>query len=282
MNDGEWSIDAPQTIDIDGVVQLDAECTAGRLDVLAHDVCFTRIEVTEVAGSPIHLSLDNGVLTLRHRSTARGLLQRLLDSGSFSASKVKDRSVVTVHVPSSVKVIASNVVGDCLVAGIRADVRAGTVAGSILVDGTTGTLGIETVSGEAIVRNHTGAMGSESVSGDVTASGALRDVTASSVTGELALDLLVDPGTARVDTVSGSVRIRVPHGVGIELEAQTVTGSVHLNEQSFHGVAKKIHVNDGPATPRASIHTEGVSGHVAVFNAPSTSTARSAPEQAAR
>lgn len=282
MNDGEWGIDAPQTIDIDGVAALDAECTAGRLDVLVHDEDFTRIEVSEVSGSPIRLVLEDGRLSLRHRTTALGFLQRLLENGNFSTAKVKDRCVVTVLVPGTVKVSASNVVGDCLVAGSRAEVHAGTVAGSILVDGTTGRLGIDTVSGEAIVRNHTGALTTESVSGEVTASGALQAVAASTVTGDLSLDLLVDPGTVRVDTVSGDIRIRVPDGIGVDLEAQTVTGSIHLNEQSFQGLAKKIRVGDGPATPRVAVRTEGVSGRVAIFNAPSAATASPEAEEASR
>ncbi|WP_417218833.1 DUF4097 family beta strand repeat-containing protein [Arthrobacter sp.] len=268
MDDGEWLIDTPRTIDLDGVLELDAKCTAGRLDVLAHDEAFTRIEITEISGSPLRLELADGVLTLRHRSTARGFIERLLESGTFSWSKVKDRSVVTVLVPATVKVGAHQVVGDCLVAGLKADVEAGTVAGSLLVDQTTGRLGIETVSGEAIVRNHTGILRSSSVSGDVTASGALRDISASSVSGEVSLDLHVDPGTVHVDSVSGGTRIRIPAGVGVDLEAQTVSGSIHLNDQQFHGVARKVRVNDGPASPRARIHTEGVSGRVAVFNAP--------------
>lgn len=282
MNHGEWTIETPQTIDVDGVLELGAECTAGRLDVLVHEEEFTRIEVSEVSGSPIRIALVDGKLALKHRTTARGFIERLLDSGNFSWSKVKDRCVVTIMVPASVKTSASNVVGDCLVAGIHADVHAGTVAGSLLVDGTTGALDIETVSGEAIVRNHTGTLSSGSVSGDVTASGALREVTASTVTGELALDLLVDPGTVRVDTVSGGVRIRLPHAVGVDLEAQTVTGSIHLNEQSFQGLAKKVHISDGLSTPRASVRTEGVSGRVAVFNAPPTSPTQVAPEEATR
>ncbi|WP_372699450.1 DUF4097 domain-containing protein [Arthrobacter sp. JSM 101049] len=282
MDDGEWSIEGPRTIDIDGVLELDAECTAGRLDVLAHAEEFTRIDVTEVTGSPIRVALENGVLVLRHRTTARGFLQRLLETGTFTAGKLKDRCVATILVPAGTRVRASNVVGDCLVAGVAADVQAGTVAGSILVDGTTGRLGIDTVSGEAIVRNHTGAFASESVNGDVTASGAIDDATASSVTGELALDLLGTPQTVRADTVSGSVRIRIPDGVGVDLEAQTVTGSVHLNDQSFHGVAKKLRAGDGPAAPRVAIRSEGVSGRVAVFNAPSDAPAGAAPEEAAR
>ncbi|HXD28438.1 MAG TPA: hypothetical protein VN621_06730 [Arthrobacter sp.] len=282
MDDGEWSIEAPRTIDIDGVLELNAECTAGRLDVLAHEEEFTRIEVTEVTGSPIRVALEDGVLVVRHRTTARGFLQRLLDSGTFTPGKLKDRCVATILVPAGTRVRASNAVGDCLVAGIGADVHAGTVAGSILVDETRGRLGIDTVSGEAIVRNHTGALASESVSGDVTASGTIDDATASSVTGELALDLLGTPRTVRVNTVSGSVRVRVPEGIGIDLEAQTVTGSVHLNDQSFHGVAKKLRVGDGPVAPRVAIHSEGVSGRVAVFNAPSAAPAGAAPEEAAR
>lgn len=281
MDDGEWSIDATRTIDIDGVLELNAESTAGRLDVLAHDEEFTRIEITEVTGSPIRVVLEDGVLLVRHRTTARGFLQRLLDSGTFTAGKLKDRCVATILVPTGTRVRAGTVVGECLVAGIAADVHAETVTGSILVDGTTGHLGVETVSGEVIVRNHTGGFSSESVSGDVTASGMIDDASASSVSGELALDLLGSPRAASASTVSGSVRIRVPEGIGIDLEAHTVTGSVHLNDQSFRGVAKKLRVGDGPVAPRVAIHSEGVSGRVAVFNAPSQAPAGAAPEEAA-
>lgn len=281
MNDGEWAIDSPRTIDIDDVREVRAECTAGRLDIVAHAEDFTRVEVAEVSGAPITAIFRDGVLLVRHRSTARGFLKRLLDSGTLSAAKIKDRCVVRIHVPSAVTASASSVVGDCLVAGIAADVHASSVTGPILVDGTRGGLDIDTVSGEAIVRNHTGRLSCESVSGDVTASGRLESVTANTVSGSLALDLLGEPLSVTANTVSGDIRIRVPHGYGVALEAETLTGGIQLNEQSFRGFGKKVRTGDGPATPRVAIHTEAVSGAVAVFNAPLDAAAAPAEESVA-
>lgn len=268
----DWTVTAPQTIDVDGVRELVVDSTAGRIDVLAHPDGLTRVEVGEVTGDPLTVELRDGILTLTHRTSAMRFLERLLKGGQLPSGKARERCVASIAVPARTRVTVRTIVGETLVAGIGAEVSASTVTGPLLVDETTGRLSVHTVSGEAIVRGHRGRLAAESVSGDITASGHLSDVIAESVSGSIHLDLFGTPETVSATTVSGAVRIRVPAGLGIQLAARSASGAVALNERTFGGIGTDVRASQGPEDPSVAIRTEGVSGRVSVFNASPSAT----------
>jgi hypothetical protein len=57
MEENTWSVTGPQVIDVDGVRSLKLGIVRGRFDVMTHDEDVARIEVSEISGDPLSVSL---------------------------------------------------------------------------------------------------------------------------------------------------------------------------------------------------------------------------------
>ncbi|HEY8294181.1 MAG TPA: DUF4097 family beta strand repeat-containing protein [Micrococcaceae bacterium] len=259
MSANSWSISGPQTLDVDGVRELRASIVRGRLDVITHDESTTRIEVTEISGPPLQVSLSGGTLVIEHQETGTWLKKIVNINGS-------DRVVISIAVPAGIDVSAATVSGDGLVCGTSARTELKTVSGSLMADDTAGTLSANTVSGEIIARHHTGPLVAKSVSGEITASGFLSNVRANTVSGDLIFDILGAPEDLAAKSVSGDVTVRLAANVGIQVESRTTSGTVIVDDQRFTGTAQTVRTASGPAGSALRLHTTSVSGNVAVVH----------------
>ncbi len=265
MND-TWSIDGPQTIDVDGVRMLKASIVKGRLDVIVHDERTVRVEVSEVAGAPLEMTLRGGTLEISHNKGGEGPLGFLARQVNLAVSGYREEAVISIALPRDVPVKASTVSGDGLVSGTAATAELSTVSGSMMADETTGVLTVNTVSGEIIVRHHGGTLAAKSVSGEVTASGNLDHVRASTVSGDLSFDLQGAPQDLAVNSVSGNVTVRVPEQYGVDVAASSATGSITVNDQKFFGFSEKVKTRIGPEGRGLTVRSTTVSGTLAVFH----------------
>src|SRR5215218_4068056 len=156
MAEQNWTITAPRTIDVDGVTALRLGIIRGRFDIVTHEENVARIEVSEVRGDPLAVTLANGRLEVRHQLHGpQGWFKNLMGTVGHSS---ENEVVVSIALPAGVEVEAGTVSGDGLASGISGHSRLNTVTGSILADGTSGDLHVNTVSGEVIVRNHHGVL----------------------------------------------------------------------------------------------------------------------------
>lgn len=260
-----WSVTEPQTIDIESVSSLRAGIIAGRLDVIAHDGEGARVEVAEVSGEPLVVTLTEGRLEVRHREDgAQGWFKSML--GTISGA-TQNTAVVSIALPARVPVEVGTVTGDGLVSGTGPVTKLNTVSGSVLADGTHGELHINTVSGEVIARGHEGLLTAKTVSGEVTASGELDHVRANSVSGDLSFDSAGTMQDIGANTVSGALTVRIPHGVGLDLGVRTSSGRVVVDDERFTILGGKIAANLGPEGQRIRLRANTVSGDVAVVHA---------------
>lgn len=259
MDKDSWSIDSPQTIDIDSVTRLRVAVVGGRVDVLVHEEPCVRLQVSEIEGRPLRLSLENGKLTVRHG-------EEISLGRAWGGSSVPDRAVLSLGVPAGLAVSLESVSGDSLVCGCAAGVEISTVSGSLMVDDTAGALRVSTVSGEAIVRAHNGELVAKTVTGEVTASGTLSHVRATTVSGAMAFDLHGHPRDLAAKSVSGDVTIRVPADTAIEVNANTATGRINLNDRRYAGLAERVRTRLGPSGPALAVRSTSVSGTLSVFH----------------
>ncbi|MGG5751685.1 DUF4097 family beta strand repeat-containing protein [Zafaria sp. Z1313] len=264
--DGDWSVEGPQTLEIEGVQSLDAGIVGGRIDVIVHQEPVVRVEVSAVHGPPLTLELRGGRLKLRHRDDGPLGSVGVLIRGIGRRGGARHEAVLSIAVPAGVPVRAATVDGDGLVCGVDADVELKTVSGSIMADDTQGRLRAATVSGEVIVRHHSGPLTAESVSGEVTASGWLEHVRAKTVSGDVAVDLLGEPRSVGVSAVSGDVTVRVPAASGVHVSARSTSGSITVGEQRFTGLAEKVDTHLGPSGGALELTATTVSGALAVFH----------------
>lgn len=259
-----WTVTGPQTIDVDAVRSVRAGIVAGRLDVVVRDAPGARVEVSEVRGEPLTVTLDAGRLEVRHREEGpQGWLKGLLDTVGGSSM---NSATVSIAVPPGTIVELATVTGEGFVAGTGPTTRLSTVSGSLLADGTEGELHLNTVSGDIIARGHAGVLTAKTVSGEVTASGELSDVRATSVSGALSFDISGPCRTLSANTMSGDATVRVPHDVGVDLSASMVSGRVVVDDDRIHTSGGKVTASVGPSPGRLVLRAKSVSGNVSVVH----------------
>ncbi|WP_285725356.1 DUF4097 family beta strand repeat-containing protein [Psychromicrobium xiongbiense] len=254
-----WTIDSARTLDLDDVSELRVSVVGGRLDVITSPEPVTRLEVTDIDSIPLEISLESGVLVVRHGTDNWGSWLKRIGTRN-------QRITLSIAVPPDTTVHAATVNGDALISGMRASTDLHTVSGSVMSDATAGTMSVNTVSGEVVVRNHQGPLTAKSVSGEVTASGDLHTISAKTVSGDLAFDLNGHPAEAQITGVSGDMTLRLPAEVGVDLQAKTVSGKVILDDLRFSGSAQTIEAGSGPQEGRFRLKASTVSGDLSIVH----------------
>lgn len=264
MSEETWTVTGPQTIDVDGVRSLKLGIVKGRFDVVTHDEPLARIEVSEISGDPLAVTVVNGRLEVRHQLHGpQGWFRNLMET----VNNTSPNSVtISIAVPAGTEVEAGTVSGDGLVSGISGRTRLNTVSGSVMADGTRGQLHINTVSGEVIARNHDGVLTAKSVSGEVTASGTISNVRANTVSGDMSFDLHGFPRDLGANSVSADITIRIPHDVGVDIVAKSAGGSVMIDDRLFSQPGGRVETIAGPDEKLMLVRTNSVSGKTSVVH----------------
>jgi hypothetical protein len=280
MSDELWTVTGPQTIDVENVRSLKLGIVKGRFDVVTHDEAYVRIEISEITGDPLTVTLVDGRLEVRHQLQGpQGWFRNLMGTVNNTST---NSVIVGIALPSGVDVEAGTVSGDGMVSGISGRTRLNTVSGSVLADGTSGELHVNTVSGEVIARNHDGVLTAKSVSGEVTASGKFRNVRASTVSGDLSFDLQDYTNDLGANSVSGDLTIRLPHDVGLDIVAKSASGTVVIDDQMYAQPGSNVHTIVGPDERLMLVRTNTVSGKTYIMHgsAPSAENGHSVPGEA--
>ena len=266
MSDQQWSITGPQTIDVDGVSSLKLGMVRGRFSVVTHEDPVARIEVTDVRGDPVAVSLAGGRLEIRHQlHGAQGWFKNLMGTVGHNS---ENSAIISIALPPGVDVEAGIVSGEGLVSGASGHTRLNTVSGSVAADGTQGQLDVNTVSGEVAARSHTGVLTAKNVSGEVTASGELSNVRANTVSGGLSFDLHGYTQDFGANSVSGNVTIRLPHDVGVDVIAKSASGAVVIDNQRFPHLSGTVETITGPDRKLMLLRSNSVSGAISVLHRP--------------
>lgn len=260
-----WVVSGPQIIELEDVHALRVGLVGGRVDVVAHEdeSRGARVEVHDVAGRPLEVSLVDGELKVGYGHTLGGWESFLDKVRNFSD---KDSAAVHIAVPRDIKVRLGTVAAEGLLAGVRQDAQVSTVSGALVTDHTLGSLTAKAVSGEIAVRDHSGDLTLSTVSGDLTASGSLNRVTTNSVSGAISLDMTSLTTSVSATTVAGDVTIRLPHGVGVGVEAKTVSGRVVV-DGTDHTSSRpgRTHFDSRSGGTGCYVTVTTVSGHLTVL-----------------
>ncbi|AJT41380.1 DUF4097 family beta strand repeat-containing protein [Psychromicrobium lacuslunae] len=259
-----WTIDSPQTIELDGIRNLRLLAIKGRFDVIAHQdptETVTRLSIAEVTGDPLEVVKADERLEIRHGKT---------DAASWLSKdnplSSQNHLVITVEVPKNTSVDAKTVGGEGLLSGLDSLLKISSVNGSLVCDATVGELHVNTVSGEAIVQNHYGTFSSNSVSGEVTASGELQTIKSTTVTGDLSFDVFGPISSITTNSVSGNVLIRLPEKLSTKVKVNSVSGSVNVNDETIKVIGNTSRQFGDASHGIVNISVNSVSGSVTVFN----------------
>jgi DUF4097 and DUF4098 domain-containing protein YvlB len=156
------------------------------------------------------------------------------------------KSDLEVFVPSGSSVSIEGFAASISVAGVRGSVSAETVNGSITQTGAAKDVELQSVNGTIDVTKASGRLKAEAVNGTVTIRDASGELEASTVNGQLlvtggsfdraALESvsggvkfeagLSPKATLSVESVSGSVDLFLPAGLGAEFTVSTFSGAI--------------------------------------------------------
>ena len=115
------------------------------------------------------------------------------------------------------------------------------------------------------------------VSGDVVATGEIPRFQADGVSADVVLDLHGVPESASVNTVSGSVSVRLEDGVAYKCTVNTATGKLQFDDAEIRGVRGSYVKQGGELSGQwLDLRVNSVSGDIAVLHAPPAAEPRAA------
>lgn len=266
-----WAIAEPQKLTFDApVTSLDVRIVGGAVNIVGTDEPTARLEVSEIDGPPLTVTLQDGVLTVAYEGLPwNGFLKW------FDRQGRNHHAVVSLAVPAGAAVTVGVVGAGAVVSGIRGRTNLRGVTGDTTLVGLSGPVRAETVSGSVEAQSVTGELRFQTVSGDLTVvEGAGGRIRGDSVSGTMVLDLDPDPsGTPadiRLTTVSGEIAIRLPHPADATVEANTASGAVSNGFEDLRvggsWGAKKITGTLGTGT--GALRATTVSGSIALLRRP--------------
>jgi DUF4097 and DUF4098 domain-containing protein YvlB len=223
-----------------GRVSLHVQNPEGWVEVVVHDVPRTVVELHPMSESS-QRSIEAARINAQQRGDEHVVEVELPSKGRLSFRSSPDG--VRVLVPEGTSLTASTASADVTARGtlVAADVR--TASGDVQLDDvasdasartasgdiTLGRVGdrarLETASGDVELNTAGGELVIRSVSGDVTARHAEASVQANSVSGDIRLES-VQAGEVKVQSVSGDVVVGVKEGVGLWIDAQSLSGDM--------------------------------------------------------
>lgn len=264
MAQEKWLVDGPKTIDLESARTLKVGLIGGQIDIVAHDEPGVRVEVHEVVGKPLKVSVDGDRVEIDHPQLSWDNWIDVFKSWTGGRA----RADVSVMVPRGIQVKLGVVSASALLSGVTEDASLSTVSGDLVVDGVRGDLSLNSVSGELTVRNHYGDIDAHSVSGDLTASGELMRFAGDSVSGAVMIDATGIPDEIRINTVSGAVTVRMDAEVPASYTLNTVGGKIQLGDGSISGVKGRIAGKWGDLDKRwTDLRVNTVGGDVSVLRA---------------
>ncbi|MFF2504440.1 DUF4097 domain-containing protein [Streptomyces sp. NPDC058067] len=271
----EWSVAEPQKLAFDEpVTTLHVRVVNGTVNVVGTDEVSARLEVSEIDGPPLQVSLSEGVLTVAYDDLPWKGFLKWLDRKKWLDRRGWHRSaVVSLAVPAGTGVEVGVVGAGAVVSGMEGRTEVKGVTGDTTLVGVAGDVRTDTVSGNVEAQAVTGDLRFNSVSGDLTVvEGAGPSVRADSVSGSMIVDL--DPADRATDvhltSVSGEIAIRLPHPADAEVEANTASGTVSnaFEDLRVSGQWGAKSITGRLGTGRGKLKATTVSGSIALLRRP--------------
>ncbi|MER0246264.1 DUF4097 family beta strand repeat-containing protein [Streptomyces sp. HSW2009] len=279
-----WTLSAPQKLTFDDpVAALQVRIVGGTVNVVGTDAGSASLQVSEIEGPPLFVSLTAGTLSIAYEDLPWQGFLKLLDRKGWQRT-----AHITLTVPTAVRAEVGTVSAAAVVSGLTGPTEVRGISGDTTLVGLSGEVRADTVSGCVEVQSLGGSLCFNSVSGELTViDGMGSTVRADSVSGDMVVDIApsTQPADLQLSTVSGEIAIRLPDPANVRVEAHTTSGLISnafddlrvdsgiLGGQwgawvSPGGVGGKISGSLGTAGGR--LKAASVSGAIAVLRRPPT------------
>jgi hypothetical protein len=268
-----WHIDSPQQLTLEGEVShLDVWMAQGTLRVVGTDGP-ARVDVRKIGKSGITVTLDDGVLTVRHTVDRDGWRRWLGPAWWFALGWSRYHGEIVVAVPPAALAGLTVISGSVVASGLRHGATVDVTSGSIRLMGLGGTVRARTVSGSIEAMGVTGDLRMETVSGEIGLAESSADrVYARTISGAVTCDL--DNPYAHdvhINTTSGEIIVRVPADADFDVSLNATSGRVTSAFPEVRPVGRiGIHAAGGRiGTGAGTLRASAVSGSVSLLARPS-------------
>lgn len=258
-----WRVDDELEMDLEDVRRVVVRIVAGDVTVTAGSS--PRIEVVRESGSPVDVRIRDGVLSVLQPDADTAPLERFI---KWFTEGRRHRCTVVITAPPDASIDITTVSAPVIASGFRGGARVKTVSADVTLSGLGSQVDVKTVSGDVEAKGIAAELKLKSVSGDMSVvDGACRWVDAKSVSGDVLLDLDLDPaGTYDVKTVSGGVGLRTTADPNLSVEASTVSGDVVSDfGLDFEHRPGRRHLYDTIGEGGARLRVKTVSGDLRVL-----------------
>jgi len=266
-----WEIEAPQRIALEGEVgELSVWLAHGKLRVVGTPGA-ARVEITSVGRKGVTVSLEAGVLSVRH-SLARNWWHRLGPFWWLFSGRHRYHAHVTIAVPPTCTADLTLISGNLVASGLRRGGSVAVTSGSITLMGLGGRVRAKTVSGSIQAMGVAGELRMETVSGEITLAESSADrVSAHTISGSVTCDL--DNPFARevrLDTTSGSITVRVPEDADLQVNLGATSGRVisAFAQVASTGLPGHRAAHGRLGSGSGTLHAYAVSGSVSLLARP--------------
>jgi DUF4097 and DUF4098 domain-containing protein YvlB len=222
-----WEIATPERLALDDKVgEVEVWLAAGKLRVVGTDGP-ARIEVSKVGSKGITVTLEDGVLSVRH-AFAMTWWRKAGPFWWFLSGRRKYVGHVTLAVPSTARADLTLISGSVVASGLRRGASVSVTSGSITLMGLGGAVRAKTVSGSIQAMGVSGELRLETVSGEISlAESSAERVQARTISGSVTCDL--DNPFARevrLNTTSGEITVRIPADADLQVSLHATSGRV--------------------------------------------------------
>jgi DUF4097 and DUF4098 domain-containing protein YvlB len=138
----------------------------------------------------------------------------------------RQRCTVAITAPPGARIDITTVSAPIVASGFDGGAKIKSVSGDITLSKLSSKVDVKTVSGDVGAKDVTDDLKLKAVSGDLSVvDGTCRRIDAKAVSGDVLLDLELDPtGTYDVSTVSGSVSLRAKGDLNLTVDAKSISG----------------------------------------------------------
>jgi len=211
------------SIDLEGGVdRIIVSIVAGEVTVTTGERA--HVDVRRESGDEVHVRHGEGLLHVAQPDPTSSGFDRIL---SLFGSGRRQRCTVAITAPPTAKIDISTVSATIVASGFDGGSKIKTVSGDVTLSQLSGKVDVKTVSGDVDAKDVGEELKLKSVSGDLTVvDGSCRRVDSKSVSGDVILDLDLDPtGSYDVTTVSGNVALRAKGELNLTVDAKSISGS---------------------------------------------------------
>jgi len=265
-------IDESRSISADGLVEV--ENLAGSVKITTWDRAEVKIE-GELGDDVEQLEItepSSGIrIRVKNRANQRNVDESHLRIQIPRAASVEAESVsadLTLSGAKGTSVVFRSVSGDLTVEAEVERLEMESVSGDVEFEGQTARAAIETVSGEIEIQSVSGEVRISTVSGDAELTGQrIASGRFETVSGDLQLMLdVADGGRLNAESMSGDVHLTLPDSQQADFGAMTFSGEIRSDfgsvEEKSRGPGSSLSFRQGSSG--ASIEIESFSGDIRI------------------